>query len=222
MITPYGRSTFLKSVLIALSVAILVHWFLSWVPGLTLLVDLLVIAFIGFALNFFRDPERKTDSDPSAIVSPADGTVVMIKKLDHDEFIGGPATLVAVFMSPLNVHVNRIPMNGTVTLLKYHPGLFLKAWEDRASEENERSEIGIENGKNKVLFKQIAGFVARRIVYPDIEVGKTVTKGTRFGMIKFGSRVDIIVPASWEIKVKPQDITRAGETVVALIPEGVK
>jgi len=113
--------------------------------------------------------------------------------------------------------VNRIPIDGEVTFLKYQPGEFLKAWEDKASDVNERSEIGITNGTTKVLFKQIAGYVARRIIFSDLEMGKKVKKGERFGMIKFGSRVDVIVPAHYPIKVQINQITKAAETVVAEI-----
>jgi len=218
MFTKYGLSTLLTTVFISLGVILFSTSFLSGFPLISLVLNLTGLFFIVFALNFFRDPFRAVDQNPDSIVSPADGKVVLIKSLPHDEFIGGPATLVAVFMSPLNVHVNRVPMDGEVKLLRYQPGLFLKAWEDKASDVNERSEIGLVNGSKKVLFKQIAGFVARRIVFPDLEEGKKVTKGNRFGMIKFGSRVDVIVPASYEIKVTVGQITRAAETVIALTP----
>ncbi|MCA0445311.1 MAG: phosphatidylserine decarboxylase family protein [Bacteroidetes bacterium] len=218
MFTKYGTSTLLTVVFCSLAVIFLSTAFLSGYPVIGLLLNLIGLFFLVFALNFFRDPYRATDQNPNSIVSPADGKVVLIKKIDHDDFIGGPATLVAVFMSPLNVHVNRIPMDGEVKYLKYQPGQFLKAWEDKASDVNERSEIGIVNGTAKVLFKQIAGFVARRIIFSDLSLGLAVKKGERFGMIKFGSRVDVIVPASYPIKVSINQITRAGETVIAEIP----
>lgn len=214
--TKYGLNTLLTVVLLSVLAIIVsdrfipeslsVVKFIIWVAGLFMIV---------FAINFFLDPHRETNKDPKAIVSPADGKVVLIKDIPHDDFIGGPAKLVAVFMSPINVHVNRIPMDGEVTFLKYQPGLFLKAWEDKASDVNERSEIGITNGNHKVLFKQIAGFVARRIIFSDLEMGKKVTKGEKFGMIKFGSRVDIIVPAHYPIKAQIGQITKAAETVIA-------
>lgn len=214
--TKYGLNTLITVVITSVVAILISQRFLSqdffWLHILICIVGLFMIVF---SVNFFLDPHRETDKNPNSIVSPADGKVVLIKNLPHDDFIGGPATLVAVFMSPLNVHVNRIPMDGDVTLLTYQPGLFIKAWEDKASDVNERSEIGITNGNHKVLFKQISGFVARRIIYSDVALGKSVKKGERFGMIKFGSRVDIIVPAHYPIKVSVGQITRAAETVVA-------
>jgi len=116
-------------------------------------------------------------------------------------------------MSPLNVHVNRIPVSGKVEYVKYHPGEFIAAFEDKASEKNERNEIGINSKHGKVLFVQIAGFIARRIV-SDLKVGDEVKIGEKFGMIRFGSRVDVIVPPDWIEKVKKDDVVYAGETIL--------
>jgi len=216
--TKYGLNTLITVVILAVLAIILSDKFLpESLSIIKYIVWAIGIFFIVFAINFFLDPHREVDKNPKSIVSPADGKVVLIKDIPHDDFIGGPAKLVAIFMSPINVHVNRIPIDGEVTFLKYQPGEFLKAWEDKASDVNERSEIGITNGTTKVLFKQIAGYVARRIIFSDLEMGKKVKKGERFGMIKFGSRVDVIVPAHYPIKVQINQITKAAETVVAEI-----
>ena len=175
---------------------------------------LILAAFVTiFTLNFFRDPERKSPDLDNVIVSPADGKVLIIKDVIEDRFLNEEATQVSVFMSPLNVHVNRIPVNGVVDYLKYHSGEYLVAFHDKADERNERSEIGITGKFGKVLFTQVAGFVARRIVY-ELTKGDTVTMGNRFGMIKFGSRVDVLVNKNWKLKVKEGDVVTAGETIL--------
>ncbi|HRP94070.1 MAG TPA: phosphatidylserine decarboxylase, partial [Ignavibacteriaceae bacterium] len=128
-------------------------------------------------------------------------------------FLNSRAKMVSIFMSPLNVHVNRIPISGKVEYVKYIKGDYIAAFEDKASERNERNEIGITSSAGKVMFTQIAGFVARRII-SDLKVGDSVNIGNRFGMIKFGSRVDIIVPVDWQVKVKKDDNVTAGETIL--------
>ena len=168
---------------------------------------------IILTLNFFRDPDRETPNKKNIVVSPADGRVLFVKEVIDDKFVKGKAKMVSVFMSPLNVHVNRIPISGKVEYLKYIEGDYVAAFEDKASEKNERTEIGISNTAGKVLFTQVAGFVARRIVC-DLKVGDDVNIGNRFGMIKFGSRVDVIVPADWQVKVKKDDNVTAGETIL--------
>ncbi|MFN3872697.1 MAG: phosphatidylserine decarboxylase family protein [Ignavibacterium sp.] len=174
---------------------------------------ILALLLIAFTLNFFRDPERITPTKENIVVSPADGTVLFVKEVIDEKFIKGKAKQISIFMSPLNVHVNRIPISGKVDYLKHYEGEFIAAFEDKASERNERTEIGITSEKGKVLFTQIAGFVARRIVC-DLNVGDEVKIGERFGMIKFGSRVDILVPVNWQEKVKKDDKVFAGETVL--------
>jgi len=164
-------------------------------------------------LNFFRDPDRKTPAQKGIIVAPADGKIIVIKENISNHFVGEKCNQVSIFMSPLNVHVNRIPISGKVEHLKYHEGKFIAAFEDKASENNERMETGIASSEGRVLFTQIAGFVARRIVN-ELKVGDEVTIGERFGMIKFGSRVDIFVPSNWESSVKLNDKVYAGETIL--------
>jgi phosphatidylserine decarboxylase len=175
---------------------------------------LLLSAFlIIFTLNFFRDPERTVPNKSNIVVSPADGRVLFVKDVLDENFLNSKAKMVSIFMSPLNVHVNRIPISGKVEYVKYIQGEYLAAFEDKASERNERNEIGITSPAGKVFFTQIAGFVARRII-SDLKVGDSVNIGNRFGMIKFGSRVDIIVPEQWQVKVKKDDNVTAGETIL--------
>lgn len=171
------------------------------------------VLLIIFTLNFFRDPDRTPPSRDDVVVSPADGRVLFLKDIIDDKFLHGKAKMISIFMSPLNVHVNRIPISGTVESVKYYEGKYIAAFEDKASEVNERSEIVISGNKGKVLFTQVAGFVARRIVY-ELSEGDSVKIGQRFGMIKFGSRVDVIVPYTWIPKVHQNDNVTAGETIL--------
>ena len=171
------------------------------------------ICLAGPFINFFRDPERVTPDRDNVVVSPADGKVIIIKDFEDKKFVNGSAKQISIFMSPLNVHVNRIPINGKVTYVKYHHGDYIMAFEEKASERNERSEFGIESKYGKVFFTQVAGFVARRIVY-EIKEGDSVKIGKRFGMIKFGSRVDVIVSSDWKLNVAMNQMVKAGETIL--------
>jgi phosphatidylserine decarboxylase len=169
--------------------------------------------FLVFTLYFFRDPERTSPNLDNVVVSPADGKVLLIKKVESNKYVTGEAWQVSVFMSPLNVHVNRFPVNGKVEMVNYVKGEYLVAFHDKADERNERSEFGILSKYGKVFFTQVAGFVARRIVYKMSE-GDAATMGKRFGMIKFGSRCDVVVSTEWDLKVKENDIVSAGETIL--------
>ena len=176
------------------------------------------ILLISFTLFFFRDPDRNTPANDNIVVSPADGTVLLVKDVIEENFIGGPATQISIFMSPLNVHVNRIPISGIVDYLEYHEGRYVAAFEDKASELNERSVTGINNPEGKILFTQVAGFIARRIVNK-LNIGDKVIIGERYGMIKFGSRVDVVAPSGWRAKVKKDDKVNAGETILFELAE---
>jgi phosphatidylserine decarboxylase len=211
MLTKYGYNT-LGVISIVVFVLFALGIFLSN-PYIKYSFILLGVFLLLFSLNFFRDPERTIPAGENIIVSPADGKVLLIKEVLPDRFIDEPSWQISVFMSPLNVHVNRIPINGKVAYLKYVEGEYLVAYHDKADERNERSEIGIESRHGKVFFTQVAGYIARRIVY-DLKEGDNVKMGDRFGMIKFGSRVDVIVPKKWNIKVKEGDIVTAGETIL--------
>jgi len=211
MFTKYGYTTIGVVAVIAF-ILISLSFFTQSNPVKIILI--LVAAFILFlTLNFFRDPERKTPAQKSIIVSPADGKVIVIKQNITNEYVGENCNQISIFMSPLNVHVNRIPISGKIEHLKYYEGKFIAAFEDKASENNERMETGIVSDGDKILFTQIAGFLARRIVN-DLKIGDNVTIGERFGMIKFGSRVDILVPKKWKPSVQLNDNVFAGETIL--------
>lgn len=214
-LTPYGYSTIAK--MVVLFIAILALAYIPDLPGVViLLLTALAVALLIFTVQFFRDPERTPPNLPNIVVSPADGKVVLVKEVEHD-FFNGKAKMVSVFMSPINVHVNRNPISGKVTHVKYIEGQYIAAFDHNAGERNERTEIGIENGRIKVFFKQISGFVARRIIC-DLKEGDEVKIGERFGMIKFGSRVDIFLPTNVELNVKVGDTATAGETIIATYP----
>ncbi|MGA2623030.1 MAG: phosphatidylserine decarboxylase family protein [Bacteroidota bacterium] len=183
-----------------------------------------LLALVGvssaFVLSFFRDPDRSTPQQDNTVISPADGKVVVIKELFEPEYLKTEAIQVSIFMSPLNVHVNRFPISGIVKYFRYIRGDYIVAFDEKSSEQNERTHIGMENKGQKVLFKQIAGAVARRIVV-HVNVGQTATAGERFGMIKFGSRVDVIVPKGTEIVVRLHENVRGGETILARFSSGL-
>jgi phosphatidylserine decarboxylase len=186
----------------------------SW--PLWLLAFVLTILALWVAY-FFRDPERAGARGPEVVIAPADGKVVLISEVDEPTFMGGRAVRVSIFMNVFNVHVNRYPVSGTVKYLHYNKGRFLNAAAEKASEENEQSSVGIETPRGHVLVRQIAGLIARRIVTYSKE-GEQVQQGTRMGLIRFGSRVDVFLPLNAIIKVKVGDITVAGTTVIAELP----
>ncbi|KAF0153634.1 MAG: phosphatidylserine decarboxylase [Ignavibacteria bacterium] len=211
MITKYGLNTFLISSAFAVALIILgVYLNNAWVKYPLIIIG---IAFFLFNLNFFRDPERTPPTRDDVIVSPADGTVIIIKDILEEEFVNETTTQLSIFMSPLNVHVNRIPIDGKVGMMKYIEGEYLVASYEKADKRNERTEIGIESKHGKMMFTQVAGFVARRIVCP-LNEGESVKMGNRFGMIKFGSRSDVFAPKKWKLKVKLGDKVTAGETIL--------
>jgi phosphatidylserine decarboxylase len=218
MITPYGGSTPYKYFAVALLCFVTGYAVMTPLLPATIFLWLFGLFLVVFTLNFFRDPERKTTATANQIVSAADGKVVVVKSVaTHPVFPDG-AVQISVFMSPLNVHVNRNPITGKVVQCKYIEGLYLVAFDDASGEKNERTEILMENDNVKVFFKQISGYVARRIVCP-LKAGDAVTVGERFGMIKFGSRVDMFLPKSVKVLVKEGDLATAGETVLAEVPQ---
>ena len=214
MITKYGYDV-VGVVAVIVLVGSIASWaFIELKPLKFSLIGFLLLLLI-FTLNFFRDPDRTPPSGENLVLAPADGEIVLIKDVRDEEFLKGDAVQVSIFMSPLNVHVNRFPITGTVAYFRYFPGEFLVAFDEKSSLRNERTHIGVENGHMKVLFKQIAGFVARRIVAP-LHEGDHATAGARFGMIRFGSRVDVLVPKMLTVRVRVGDHTVAGETVLAV------
>ncbi|HET8864886.1 MAG TPA: phosphatidylserine decarboxylase family protein [Gracilimonas sp.] len=215
MIARDGYSTialvFLVTVLVCgFAFYFLEHWF-------RYVLVLAMVVLTGLTIFFFRDPDRNIPDADELIVSPADGKVVFVKEIVEPVYIKGKATQISIFLSPLNVHVNRNPVSGSLEYVKYHPGEYLMAWTEHASELNERADFGVLHPSNtKIFFRQITGFLARRIVY-NIQEGDALKAGERFGIMKFGSRMDVVVPGNVEIKVKPGDKTVAGESVIGVI-----
>jgi len=181
---------------------------------------LVAVGGLAFTLYFFRDPTRTPppEARDNGLLAPADGRVVEIVEETDSLYLEGPAQRVSIFLSPLDVHVNRVPARGVVEHERYRPGDYLVAWHPKASERNERSELGVRHPSGtKVLFKQIAGAVARRIVY-HIGEGDTVSAGQRFGIVKFGSRMDVLVPPHVDLRLEKGQRVRAGETVIGWLP----
>lgn len=183
----------------------------------TAAILLAVVSLVLFALvvQFFRIPNRLLTTGDTQVIAPADGKVVVIEETNETEYFKDNRRQVSIFMSPLNVHVNRNPVSGVVRYFKYFPGKYLVAWHPKSSTENERTTTVVETKTGiEVLFRQIAGAVARRIVWY-VKEGEPVEQGTEFGFIKFGSRVDIFLPLDADIKVNIGDITKGGVTVIA-------
>jgi phosphatidylserine decarboxylase len=210
LITPYGFGSVIKTALIC--TLVITGGLLIMPSGLQIPIVAAALIFLLFTFYFYRDPDRVSPAENNLIVSPADGKVVLVRATSHP-LTGESSTLVSIFMSPFNVHVNRIPLGGTIVHLNYHPGKFLMAFDERSMMNNERMEIGIDNGRFQVLFSQVSGFLARRIVC-DLKMGEDVTLGRRFGMIKLGSRVDMIVPQTVSITAVTGMKTIAGRTVI--------
>jgi len=195
-------------ILIALAIAALVFLFAGPVAGA---VSLLLPAFVT---NFFRDPEREPPSGEDLIVSPADGKVISIQEVDEARYLNKRMKRVCVFMNVFNVHVNRVPISGKINQVRYNPGKFLMGYAEKASLDNEQNAIVVEKSPGQeILFIQIAGLVARRIVCY-LKGGERVTRGERFGLIRFGSRVDVYMPLETEIQVKLGDKVSAGESIL--------
>ncbi len=191
--------------------------FLVPIQPVKIALDVAALIASGFTLYFFRDPDRvPQDSGDEVIIAPADGKVVFVGETEENEYLESRAKMVSIFMSPANVHVNRIPMSGEVKFLKYVKGEYVVAFDDKSSERNERMLIGLENRGQRLLFKQIAGFIARRIVC-ELKEGQRVNAGDRFGMIKFGSRVDVMLPLNCELKIKLGDKTFGGSTILGVL-----
>jgi phosphatidylserine decarboxylase len=169
-----------------------------------------------FVLFFFRDPERSMPEGEGLVVSPADGRVIVVKDVFEPNYLKQDVKQISIFLSVFNVHVNRVPVSGTVEAVKYNPGKFLAAWDDKASLDNEQTAMVVLVGKQKVLVKQIAGLIARRIVCY-AKPGDAVTAGERYGLIRFGSRVDLFVPKTADIMVQVGDRIKGKRDVVAVL-----
>ncbi|HEV3218608.1 MAG TPA: phosphatidylserine decarboxylase family protein [Candidatus Acidoferrales bacterium] len=186
-------------------------------PPLHLLLPGAVLIFLAlFVFYFFRNPDRKIPMEPGVVVSPADGRVVVVK---DEENAGRPGKRISIFLAIWNVHVNRSPAAGTIAKLEYKPGKFLAAWAEKASLENEQNVFTLSSEYGEIVFKQIAGWVARRVVSWK-KVGDTVGRGELVGLVRFGSRVDVWLPEGAEVAVKVGDNVKGGSSVVARMPAG--
>ena len=214
----FAREGYLTMALVTVVSAVIIYVTLTflhhWISYLIITIDLILWSIV---IYFFRDPERTPPEGDNLVISPADGKVVLIKDIEENIYLKAPATQISIFLSPLDVHVNRNPISGKLEYLKYHPGKYLMAWDENASNLNERADFGVlHSSGTKLFFKQITGFLARRIVY-HIKEGDNLVVGERFGMMKFGSRMDIIVPDNVEISVKVGDRTWAGTSILGTL-----
>lgn len=208
-----GKGSFLLVGILALILATTSRFiFPDWA---VLIIAPLVSILIGFLLIFFRNPKRViAEPDDNLIYAPADGKVVVIEETQETEYFNDRRLQVSIFMSPLNVHVNRNPISGTVPYQKYHPGKYLVAWNPKSSTENERTTVVIENNKGVLLLRQIAGALARRIVCY-VNPNEKLKQGEDLGFIKFGSRVDLFLPLSAKITVNMDQKVIGNKTIIA-------
>ena len=209
-----GAKIIFVSVIITVLLFLLVDYTVS-IEWLRVTLLLIVLGFLVLVLQFFRNPKRNTPINPNHIISSVDGKVVVIEEVFENEYFNDKVRMVSVFMSPLNVHVTRYPISGKVVYSKYHPGKYLVAWHPKASEENERTTVVVENETfGKVMYRQIAGALAKRIVNYAKE-GGVAKQGADAGFIKFGSRVDIYLPLKAEVKVTLGQKVKGGVDVIA-------
>lgn len=206
-IDPAGYPFVFGAALVAVALVLLGHRVWAAVP----------LVFVAFFLFFFRDPDRAAALGPDDVVSPADGKVMVAGDPEPGVPPPGVWRQISIFLSPLDVHVNRLPVSGEVTKVEYHPGKFLPAYRAEAARDNERNEVWIDRGGQHVVTRQVVGILARRIVCR-VGAGARVTAGQRFGVMKFGSRVDLYLPPGTTLRVSPGDRVRGGETVLAVLP----
>ena len=213
-----GYTTVALSLVLLCVLVALLYWRLPagyrWLAHLAALAGAVLF---GLILNFFRNPVVVPTHDPGAVVAPCDGTVVLVQEVDDQRYLGRRVRQISIFMSPLNVHVNRSPVAGRVVHAEYRPGKYLVAWHPKSSELNEHTYLVVEGPHGPVGFKQIAGAVARRIRYY-VAVGDSLGQGQEFGFIKFGSRCDVLVPLDWPVVAQIGQKTKAGVSVVSTVP----
>lgn len=187
-------------------------FYLGW-----MLPAIICVFILGFVCWFFRDPDRKIPKEENSLVSPADGRVIIVENLSDCEYLSEPCVKISIFMNVFNVHVNRVPFDGVVQKVIYSPGKFINASFDKASIHNERNALIIKTDKNAVFaVVQIAGLIARRIVNCVVQ-GERINKGERYGMIQFGSRLDLYLPADFKPRVKVGEKTTAGSTIIGFM-----
>jgi len=204
---------------ILLVVLFAINWAISYFfPEAAVLQNIAIgvsVLFYLIILQFFRIPIFEIQKDVQKILAPADGKVVVIEETEETEYLNSRRKQVSIFMSPVNVHINRMPVAGSISYFKYHPGKYLVAWHPKSSTENERTTVVAKmNNGTEILFRQIAGALARRIKWY-VKEGQKLDQGDEFGFIKFGSRVDIFLPLNAKVSVKVGDVTKGGKTVIA-------
>jgi phosphatidylserine decarboxylase len=214
-----GRTVLFGLMVILVSVNLGLH---KWYPEKELLLNMVIGASVVLyllILQFFRNPSITIQKNPRQVLAPADGKVVVIEEAQETEYFKDKRIQLSIFMSPVNVHVNRMPVGGIISYFKYHPGKYLVAWHPKSSTENERTTVvaKMTNG-TEVLFRQIAGAVARRIKWY-VKEGQPLEQGQEFGFIKFGSRVDVFLPIGSKVLVNLEQKTKGGRTVLAELPE---
>ena len=197
--------------IIPLAVLTIVIFLLKWITA-----GFVLLAMTLFIIFFFRDPRRVIPQGDDLVVSPADGKVVVIKDVHENDYLHQDVKQISIFLSVFNVHVNRVPVGGIIESVKYNPGKFHIAALEKASLENEQTAMVIKDGNRKILVNQIAGILARRIICY-VQPGNVVKKGERYGLICFGSRADIFLPANSEIKVKLGDKVKGGKDIIAVL-----
>ena len=210
-----GRMIILNTTLIIVMLNVVIYNFLAERGILTIILSSILFVFWILVIQFFRNPKRNIIRNDKQILAPVDGKVVIIEETEEPEYFKGKRLQVSIFMSPLNVHVSRYPLGGDVVFSKYHPGKYLVAWHPKSSTLNERTTVVVKN-KNfgEVLFRQIAGAVARRIVlYP--KAGDVAIQGEDFGFIKFGSRLDIFLPVGTKVNIELDQVVKGGKTIIA-------
>lgn len=210
-----GYPTIAWSVIIFAAVNLLSFYFWSFeIPVLSIIIFIVTLGLLVFMVSFFRIPKRNYTLDENAIIAPADGKVVAIEEVLADEYFTDRRIQVSIFMSPLNVHVNRNPLSGEVVYSEFHKGKYLVAWHPKSSTENERHTVVYRKNSKEILVKQIAGALAKRIVNY-LQTGEQAIQSEEMGFIKFGSRVDLLLPLDAKVKVKIGDTPKGGVTVVA-------
>jgi phosphatidylserine decarboxylase len=208
------------SLIIVIAFGLLLHFGAAYFTSniiVNTLANLLAVFLLIVILQFFRNPKRNFVFDENAIIAPADGKVVVIEEVFESEYLKCNCKQISIFMSPVNVHINRYPINGNVTYATYHPGKFLVAWHPKSSTENERTTVAVKTTQGKeILFRQIAGALARRIVMY-AKKGDVAKQNTEFGFIKFGSRVDLFLPLNAKINVTLNEVVKGGITKIAVL-----
>jgi len=210
-----GYSSIAWGTILFAVINLLSFYFISYsYPGLSWFIFIVTLGLLIFLISFFRIPKRQLTTGDSSVVAPADGTVVTIEEVEADEYFADKRIQVSIFMSPLNVHVNRNPVSGDVMYSEYHKGKYLVAWHPKSSTENERHTVVYRANGKELLIKQIAGALAKRIVNY-LQAGQQVKQGEEMGFIKFGSRVDVLLPLNAKVQVKIKEVVKGGVTVIA-------